>query len=179
MPDILRLFYIILPDMAGYCLLTVPALRAQMSRLACFTLVTQTLIFPVALPIGRAVRQAFVFRADDDVQIFIIYIFIPFMKSFLRHRAFIRQGGEPSVIYDTLADPRGFISRIHGDCPDLGKPSGHFLIKRIKGNTVMYISACYYRVQYKVMPVTDCMGLIRKTMFMIPFPEHAALRISR
>lgn len=29
------------------------------------------------------------------------------------------------------------------------------------------------------MPVTDCMGLIRKTMFMVPFPEHTAFRISR
>ena len=161
--------------MAGYCLLTAPALCTQVSRLACFTLVTQTLIFPVALPVGRAVRQTSVFWTDDDVQVFIIYIFIPFMKPALRHRAFIRQGRNSPVIYDTFADPRGFISRIHGDCPDLRKPSGHLLIKRIKGNTVMYISACYYRVQYKVMPDTDCMGFIRKTMFMIRSPDQSLI----
>ena len=100
------------------------------------------------------------------------------MKPFLRHRAFIRQGRETSIIYDALADPRRFISRIHCDYPDLGETSGHLLIKRVKGSTVVYISACDYRIQYKVMPVTDCMGLIRKTMFMLPFAEHAALRIS-
>lgn len=49
MSDILCLFYIIFPDIAGYCLLTVPALCTQMSCPACFTLVTQTLIFPVPL----------------------------------------------------------------------------------------------------------------------------------
>ena len=179
MPDILCLFYIIFPHMAGYCLLTAPALCTQVSCLTCFTLVTQTLIFPAALPVGRAVRQTSVFWTDDDVQVFIIYIFIPFMKPALRYRAFIRQGRNSPVIYDTFADPRGFISGIHGDCLYLREPSCHPLIKRIKGNTVMYISTCDYRIQYKVMPVTDCMGFIRKTMFMVPFPEHAAFRISR
>ena len=103
---------------------------------------------------------------------------MPFMKPFLCHRAFIRQGRKTPLVYDTLADPRGFISRIHGNYPDLRKPPGHLLIKCIKSNTVMYISACDYRIQYKVMLVTDCMGFLRKTMFMVPFPEHAAFRIS-
>ena len=74
--------------------------------------------------------------------------------------SFVRQGWDPPIIYDTFTDPRGFISRIHGDYPDLEKPPGHPLIKCIKNNTVMYISACDYRIQYKVMLVTDCMGFI-------------------
>lgn len=144
----------------------------------CFTrgaLISQTLILPISSPVGRAVQQALVFRADHDIQIFIIYIFIPFMKPFLRHGAFVRQGRDPPVIYDTLTDPRRFVPRIHRDCSNLRKPCSYLFIKCVKGNTVMYISACDYRIQYKVMPVTDCMGFIRKTMFEVPFPEQSLI----
>ena len=177
MADIFCLFDIIRPDMTRDYLLTAPAFCTYVSGRTILTLVTQTFVFPISFPVCRAVRQTLIFRTDDDIQIFIIDIFIPFMESGFGHRSFIRQRREPPIVYHTFTYPRRFISSVHRNDLYFRKTLCNFLIQCVKRHAVMNISAGNHRIQYKVMPVAYRMGLIGKTPLMFPFMENPALRI--
>lgn len=178
-PDVFCLFYVILPDMAEDCFLAALAFCTHMPCRAYPALVWQALILPVPVPVSRAVRQAFVFRANDHVQILVIYIFMPFVPAFFRHGAFIRQGRDPVVLKNAFAYPRRFVACVHYNRFYLRELFRNTVIERVKSNAVMYVPAGDGRVQYKVMPVADCMGFIGKAALVLPFMEHPAFRVCR
>lgn len=111
-PDIFGLLQIIGPDMPRNCFPAGPALCAYLSRRAFFALIRKAFILPVPLSVCCTVWQAFILWADHDIQIFIIYIFVPFMEPLFGLETFVGQRRDPFPVYYLFADPRRFISCI-------------------------------------------------------------------
>ena len=62
-------------------------------------------VFPVTVPVGGAVMQHLVFRANHAVEVFVIHVFPPFVPALHGHRPLVRCGDYPVVIEYLLANP--------------------------------------------------------------------------
>ena len=80
-PGIVCHFLVFFPDMSGDRLNAVLVICTKMSGGTVGTNLWVTLVFPVSIPVGGAVVQHLVFRADDAVKMLVIYIFPPFMTA--------------------------------------------------------------------------------------------------
>ena len=74
-------FLVFLPDMPGNCLNTILTLCAKMPGRTVTTDLWITFIFPISVTVGGAVVQHLVLRAEDAVEILIIYILPPLMSA--------------------------------------------------------------------------------------------------
>ena len=72
-PDVVRQFLVFLPDMPSYRFHTILGMGAKMPCRTARTYLWITLVFPV----GRAVRQWLILRAEDTVVRFVIHRFPP------------------------------------------------------------------------------------------------------
>ena len=57
-----------------------------------------TAVFPVSVPVGGAVGQRLVFRADDAVIIFIVDVFPLLVPTFHGHRPLVGGGQHPAIV---------------------------------------------------------------------------------
>ena len=80
-PGIVCHFLVFFPDMPGNRLNAVFVLCAKMSGRTVSTNLWITFVFPVAIPVGSAVVQYLVLRADDTVEMLVIHILPPFMSA--------------------------------------------------------------------------------------------------
>ena len=80
-PGIISHFLVFFPDVPGNSLNAILVLCAKMSGRTVTTNLWITSILPVAILVGGAVIQYLEFRADDAVEVLIIYILPPFMSA--------------------------------------------------------------------------------------------------
>ena len=90
-PYILRLFYVIRPNMFCYNLLMIFAFGAFISVLALLTIFRITFKFSVPVPVCCRIFQHLVVRTHYAIVVLIIYKFIALEKAFLCHRCFVRR----------------------------------------------------------------------------------------
>ena len=80
-PGIVSHILIFLPDMTSNRLNAIFVRCAKMSGGTVGTNLWVALVFPVSIPVGGAVVQHLVFRADDAVKMLVIYIRVPGMTA--------------------------------------------------------------------------------------------------
>ena len=80
-PSVVCQFLVVLPDVPGNRLNAILVLCAKMSGGTVGANLWIALVFPVSIPVGGAVVQHLVFRADDAVKMLVIHIFPPFMSA--------------------------------------------------------------------------------------------------
>ena len=80
-PGIVCHFLVFFPDVPGNGFHVVFLIRAKMSGGTVGTYFWITFVFPVAIPVGSAVVQYLVLRADDTVEMLVIHILPPFMSA--------------------------------------------------------------------------------------------------
>ena len=80
-PGIVCHFLVFFPDVPGNRLNAILVICTKMFGGTVATELWITLVFPVSIPVGGAVVQYLVFRADNTVEMLVIYIFPPFMSA--------------------------------------------------------------------------------------------------
>ena len=80
-PGIVCHFLVFFPDVPGNRLNAILVICAKMSGGTVVTNIWITLVFAVSIPVGGAVVQHLVFRADDAVEMLVIHILPPFMSA--------------------------------------------------------------------------------------------------
>lgn len=157
MSDVLRPFYVLMPDVALNDFGALSALGAAFTDRAVFANVALALVFPVSIAVGGRVAQNFVLRTKYTIVIFIVNIFIPRQIAVLCHRALIGQGRDSSAVKDLFADPWSFVSCIGCDHLYLRVVLRQSLKYRIKRNAVVDIAGSDLRFQHVAAPVADSM----------------------
>ena len=159
-PDVLRSFYVRMPDVALNGFGALLTLSAAFTDRAAFANVAFTLVFPIALAVGSRVAQDLVLRTEDAIVIFIVNRFIPRQVAFLRHRTLIGQGWDSPAVEDLLADPGRFVPRVGRNDLNLRIVLCQSLEYRIKRNAVMDIAGSDLRLQHVTALVADGMRLV-------------------
>ena len=171
MPDVLRAFYVILPDMARHSFGTLPALRATFTDRAVFANVALAPILPVSPTVGSSVTQDLVLWTENAVIILIVDVFIPRQIAFLRHRALIGQGWDSPTVEDLLADPGRFVPYVGRNNLNLRIVLCQSLEYRIKRNAVVDIAGRDLRLQHIAPPVADGMRLVCEALLVLALVE--------
>ena len=120
-----------------------------------------------------------ILRTQNAVIVFIVDIFIPWQITFLRHRAFVWQGGYSSAVNDLLADPRRFVPRVCCHYFYFGIMLCSLLKHSIKRHAVMYVSRRYLYFQHISVLFAHRVRFICKALPVLALVKQAALRIGR
>ncbi len=134
-------------------------------------------VFTVSIPVGGAVGQDVVFRADHAVIIFIIDVRPPGMSAFHRHGPLVGSRQYPAIPEYLFADMRGLVGSVRHHCLNLWKRLNQFVVNIVKRHAVMDISGGDHCFQYVTVLVAGGMGLISEAPLVLPFVEHSTLRV--
>ena len=116
-------------------------------------------------------------RTEDPVVVYIINVFVFWIKALFGHGPFVGKGRNPAILKNLFGDPWRFIAGIPCDDPNHGITRGDALIKGIKSLAVVDIAGGNGDLQYKVVSFTDRMGAVGKALAMFSFLENATFRI--
>ena len=144
-PNIFRLFYIVLPDMPGYCFRADFAVGASGKGRAFFADITSAFVFPVSLTVGCCIMQNLIFWADYAVIIFVIHIFPPFRISCLGHGPLVRCGQDSSIIKDAFANMWCFVGGICHHSFNFRECLCYTVIDRVKRYLSQHMTRCTSR----------------------------------
>ena len=119
-----------------------------------------TFVLPVSLPVGGAVGQYLVLRAEHAVIVLVIHILPPLVAAFHGLGPFVGGGQYSAVAKYFLTDMRGLVGGIGHNGLYFRKCLCHTVIYVIESHTVMYIAGGNDGLQEKAILVTGGMGLI-------------------
>ena len=176
-PDVVRQLLVALPDMPLYRFHTIFGMGAQRPCRTARAYLRIALVFPVSVPVGRAVFQWLILRAEDAVVVFVIHILPPLVPALHRLRALVGRGQHPAVIEHFLTDVRGLVRRIRHDRFHFWERTRYFVIYIVKCHTVMHIPRSYHRFHHKAVVIAGCVRFIGKLPFVLPLHKQPAVRV--
>lgn len=91
-----------------------------------------TPVLPVAIPVGGAVGQRLVLRAEHAVIVLVIYILPPFVATLHGLRTLICGGQNTSIFKYLFADMKGLVGRICNNRLDFREIRSYTVIDCIK-----------------------------------------------
>ena len=113
MTDVLTDLHIWFPDVPGNYFNMIAALCALCQIGTSFAFLTAAFIFPITIPVRRAVAEDLVVRTQVAVIVFIINILMFPEEPFFRHRPLVGEQWLYAVIQQELCNRWCFISGIH------------------------------------------------------------------
>lgn len=118
MPEVLRSFNVLLPDVPCYNFLIISAVRALIKLGTGLADGRITFKLPVTVAVGGGIWKYMVVWKNHTIVVCIVNIVITFKESGLRHRSLVGSGKCVVILLYFFAYPRSLVACIHGSCFD-------------------------------------------------------------